>query len=59
METKTKDGKYFSQLGNWSDLIKVIILVAVLKIFGFTLLGFLIALIVIGVFLAPKFLKNK
>jgi len=51
MNLKNKDGKYFSQLGNWSDLIRVIILVGVLKIFSNSLLGNVIAFVVLVFFL--------
>lgn len=34
METKTKDGKYFSQLGTWSQLVRIVILAIVYKTLG-------------------------
>ena len=56
METKTKDGKYFSQIGTWQGLIKIIILVLILKIFGI-LIAILASAIII--FVLPKVFKKR
>lgn len=45
MDVKTKDGKYFSELGSWSDLFRALVMIAILRIFGFTLTGISIAVI--------------
>ena len=34
MELKTRDGKYFSELGKWSDIVRIFALLVVFKIFG-------------------------
>lgn len=55
MKIKTKDGKYFSQLGSWSELIKVILLIIIFKTLG--ILGVFIAAVIIY-FVLPHFFKK-
>lgn len=61
MEVKTKEGKYFSQLGSWSDLVRIIVLVLILKIFSYSIFSTVLALVVSVAFLwgVPKLFKKK
>jgi hypothetical protein len=56
MEIKTKDGKYFSELGSWKGLIEIIILLIIFKIFGLLIT---IVCIAINIFIIPKIFKKK
>ena len=47
MELKTKEGKYFSELGSWTQLLCIIFLAISFKIFGM-LGGIVAALILFG-----------
>lgn len=55
METKTKDGKYFSELGSWSHLVRIVILLIIFKVFGF-IIGTIAIVLFWGV---PVFLSKK
>ncbi len=56
MQTKTKDGKYFSQIGSWRDLAEIIFLVLVFKIFG--IVGVVIGAVILY-FIIPKLSKKS
>lgn len=48
MKLKTKDGKYFSELGSWSLLLKAFIFVVVYKIFGLLIGTIIVTVMLVG-----------
>lgn len=54
MKLKTKEGKYFSELGSWEGLLKTIALILVFKLFG--IIPVIILLVLVFVY---EYRKNK